>query len=112
MRTVLPAVALAAAGAVSGVAGVAFHRELWGWLLAVVGATAALLALPPGWLRTGFGVGWVAALMLAALGRGEGDWAIGSDLAGYSLLAAGLVHLGLVTATLPVGRAGAVDPES
>lgn len=112
MRTVLAAVALAAAGAVSGVTAVAFHREAWGWVLAVVGASAALLAVPPGWLRSGFGLGWVAALLLAAMGRGEGDWVIGSDLAGYGLLGAGLVHLGLVTATLPVRRVGPVDAES
>lgn len=112
MRIVLATAALVAAGAVSGVAGVAFHRELWGWVLAVVGATAALLALPPGWLRSGFGIGWVTALLLAVMGRGEGDWAVGSDLAGYGLLGAGLVHLGLVTATLPVRRTRPVDPES
>ena len=35
-------------------------------------------------------VGWLAVLVLAALGRPEGDFALASDLEGYALLVAGL----------------------
>lgn len=108
--TALLTVLLLGAGGFSGVAAVAFHTEWQGWLLGVAGATAALVALPAGWLRTGFGVGWVLALLVAAMGRSEGDWAISSDLAGYGLLGAGLLHLGFVTATLPLRRPSPVDP--
>jgi len=108
--TALLTVLLLGAGGFSGVAAVAFHSDWQGWLLGVAGATAALVALPAGWLRTGFGVGWVLVLLVAAMGRSEGDWAISSDLAGYGLLGAGLLHLGFVTATLPLRRPNPVDP--
>lgn len=94
----------AAAGAVSGIAGVAFHTRPWGWWLAVIGTTAALVALPAGAARVGFGLGWLGVLGLASWGRPEGDWVIGQDLAGYGLLGVGLVHVVLITATLPGRR--------
>ena len=98
------------AGLVTGVCAVAFYADPWGWWLAVIGASAALLALTRGPLRIGFGLGWLATLALAVTGRGEGDWAISADLWGYGLLAVGLVHLGYLGATLPVRRPGARPP--
>jgi hypothetical protein len=93
----------AAAGVVSGVCAVAFYLEPWGWWLSVTGLTAAVFVLT-GWSRTTFGAGWLAVLGLAVLGRPEGDWAIGTGVPGYGLLAVALLHLGFVAATLPVRR--------
>jgi hypothetical protein len=101
----------AAAGVVSGVCAVAFHSESWGWWLAVVGLSAAVLALR-GWARVGLTLGWLGVVFVAVLGRSEGDWAIGSDAAGYGLLAVALLHLGFTMATLPVRRPGPEAPSA
>lgn len=100
----------AAVGLVSGVVAVAFYVDLWGWVLSVIGLTAAVLAFPPGSLRLGFGFGWLAVLMLAVLGRPEGDWAVIGNLAGYGLIGVGLLHLGFLTATLPLRRRRSASP--
>jgi hypothetical protein len=92
----------AAAGLATGICAVAFYARPWGWWVAVIGISAALLALPRGVLRLGFGLGWIGVLGLAVLGRPEGDWVISADLSGYGLLGVGLVHLGYLIATLPV----------
>ena len=98
------ALVAAVGGFLSGLVAVAFYARPWGWWLAVVGLTAALVALPRGWWRTGFGVGWLSLLALVVAGRREGDFAITATLPGYALLAVGLLHLGFVTATLPARR--------
>jgi F0F1-type ATP synthase assembly protein I len=91
-------------GAWSGILAVAYYDRPWGWFLAVVGLSAAVFALPAGTLRHGFGVGWLAVLGLAVLGRSEGDWAIVSNAAGWGLIVVALLHLGFLSATLPVRR--------
>jgi len=101
----------AAVGVVSGVCAVAFHHEPWGWWLAVVGLSAAVLALR-GWARVGLTLGWLGVVFVAVLGRPEGDWAIGSDVSGYSLLGVALLHLGFTSATLPVRRPGRDVPSA
>jgi len=95
-------------GMVTAIASLAVHDKSWPWfLLAVAGPLAAVLALPPGWPRSGFGLGWVGVLMVALLGRPEGDYVVTSTVRGYTLLGTGLVLLMLVIVTLPVGRRSA-----
>jgi hypothetical protein len=45
-------------------------------------------------------LGWVAVLGLALRGRPEGDFAIAGDLAGYTLMVAGLLLVALGVASL------------
>jgi peptidoglycan/LPS O-acetylase OafA/YrhL len=87
---------------------VTVHRGLLplGLLLAL----AATFALPWRLLRsrvprtaTSYAVGWLAVLLLALVGRPEGDYVVASDLPGYVLVAAGL---GLVA----VGVLGVAGP--
>jgi len=82
-------------GAVVALAAVLVHRI---GLLTLVLAVVTSLATA-GWLRqrshpwtaSAFCLGWVAVLGLVLAGRSEGDWAIGADLAGYTLMGTGLV---------------------
>ena len=86
----------------TGLASVALHDKAWGWfLLAATAPLLTLLVLPRGWLRSGFGLGWLLVLALALLGRPEGDAALVSDVRGYGLYAVGLVVLTTTIATLP-----------
>lgn len=79
---------LFAAGAATGLAGVAMHGYLWGLLL-TIGATAAALWALPGrlGLRGAFAGGWVVIAALALWGRPEGDYAVAANLPGYGFLA-------------------------
>jgi hypothetical protein len=95
-------------GVVTGIASLAVHDRSWPWfLLAVAGPVVAAVALPPGWPRSGFGLGWVGVLMVALLGRPEGDYVVTATARGYTLLGLGLLLLVLVIVTLPVGRRSA-----
>ena len=92
-------------GAVTGIASLAVHDKSWWWfLLAVAAPLAATVALPAGWPRAGFGLGWVGVLMVALLGRPEGDYVVTSTARGYALLGLGLALLVLVVVTVPVRR--------
>jgi len=62
--------------------------------LAITVAVASLL------LRFAFVAGWFAVLMLAVLGRPEGDYAVGGSVRGYSLLVFGLLLLVAPVATI------------
>ena len=105
MTRQLAGLVLLPVGVVTGVASLAVHDKSWPWfLLAVAGPVAAVVALPSGWPRSGFGLGWVGALMVALLGRPEGDYVVTATARGYTLLGAGLLLLMLVVVTLPVGR--------
>lgn len=93
-------------GAPTGVASVALHEKSAPWLvLALAAPTAAAWALPAGWWRAGFALGWIGAVMLAVQGRPEGDFAILSTVNGYLLLAGALGLVVLSVVTLPVRRA-------
>ena len=108
MTRPLAGLVLLPVGMVTAIASLAVHDKSWAWfLLAVAGPVAAVLALPPGWPRSGFGLGWVGVLMVALLGRPEGDYVVTSTVRGYTLLGTGLVLLMLVIVTLPVGRRSA-----
>jgi len=103
VRWLLAPVALVA-GAVTGLASVAVHQAAWGWWgLAVAAPLAAALALPAGWLRCAFVVGWVVVLGRGAVPRPEGDYLVSGSPAGYALLGSGLGLVCLAAATLPVG---------
>ena len=112
VSSVLVGLVLVPVGAVTAIASVAVHDKSWGWfLLAAAAPLAVTFAVPPGWPRGGFGLGWVGVLMVALLGRPEGDYVISSTARGYGLLGLGLVLLMLVVVTVPVhrrsGRSGA-----
>jgi hypothetical protein len=94
--TVLGHVGCLLLGAAVGLGAVVVHRSgfPWGLTLALATTFAA-----PWWLlasrrpRTAgsYAVGWLAVLGLALVGRPEGDYVVAGDLAGYALMAAGLV---------------------
>lgn len=98
----LVAAGLVVVGAVTGLASVAVHQRGWWLLLAAVATCTALAALPPGWWsRLAFTLGWTGLVGWLVVPRPEGDYAIGSDLAGYALIGLGLVILVAGVATLP-----------
>jgi hypothetical protein len=82
-------------GAVVAVAAVDVHRWLFpvGLLLAVVTTYAVpLRLLASRWprLASSYSFGWLVVFALVIAGRPEGDYAIASDLQGYTMMAAGL----------------------
>lgn len=85
---------LLVAGAVVGLAVLLVHATGWGLALGAAAVVAVLLALPPGFTtRVAFALGLVLLLVQAVQQRPEGDFLVGSDLAGYGLLTLGLVVL-------------------
>jgi hypothetical protein len=101
MRPLL-AVALLLLGVGTGLAAVALHEFWWGLLLSALATGAALLALPPGWWsRLPFALGWAGLVGWVVSPRPEGDYAIGQDLPGYTLLGIAVLVLGFGLATLP-----------
>jgi hypothetical protein len=98
----LVAVGLLLAGAVTGVATVAVHELVWGFVLASAATAATVLALPPGWwTRLAFVLGWVTTVGWLTLPRAEGDYLISQDWQGYGVLGLGMVLLVVAVATLP-----------
>ncbi len=89
-------------GVGTGLASVLVHDKSWGWFV-LASATPVLtsLVLPQGWLRSGFGLGWLLVLALAIWGRPEGDAALAADARGYGLYVVALVMITIVVATLP-----------
>lgn len=101
VRLVLASV-LSVLGVGSGLASVGLHDKSWTWfLLAVSAPLATVVALPRGFLRSGFALGWLAVIALALLGRPEGDAAIGASARGYGLFVAALLVMSVAIATLP-----------
>jgi hypothetical protein len=97
----LAGVGLLVAGAATGVASVALHELVWGFVLAAAATLVTVVALPAGWLRLAFVVGWVALVGWLTVPRAEGDYVISQDWQGYSLLAIGLAILVSGVATIP-----------
>lgn len=85
------AVAAAVLGAGVSLCAVALHGYWWGLVLGLAATAATLVALPGGPGRLGFAVGWAFLLGAVAPQRSEGDYVVGSDLAGYVLLGAGVL---------------------
>lgn len=74
-------------GLVVGLCSVAMHPRWWGLVLAIAATAITAYALPPGWwARIPFALGWAAMVGYLAVPRGEGDYAVASDLPGYTLL--------------------------
>jgi hypothetical protein len=98
-------------GAVVGIASVALHQS-WGFLVLIVAAVfAALRALPAGWARGGFAVGFALVVLRSMLPRPEGDYMIASNASGYALLVLTLVLVVVTIATLPrPGRRPVTSP--
>ena len=95
-------------GVASGTAAVAVHRLPYGLLLGAGTALVVLWALRQ-WLRraaAAFALGWIAVLVTALAGRGEGDYVVASDGRGFVLIAVGLLVLvtGLVSTAPPRPR--------
>lgn len=96
------ALVLALLGAGTGIATVALHDLVWGFVLGVAATVAAVLALPAGWWsRVAFVAGWVAMVGWLTVPRAEGDYLISQDWQGYGVLLLGLVLTVLGVATLP-----------
>lgn len=91
-------------GSAVALAAVLVHRSgLLVLALAVVTSLVTAAALRRGTrpsLASAFCLGWVAMLGLVLAGRPEGDWAIGSDLAGYTLMGTALAMIALGVAGL------------
>ncbi|GAA3804199.1 hypothetical protein [Nocardioides panacisoli] len=97
-------VAVAAASLVGGVVvgtfSVVVHGWTWGLVLALAATAATLPALPAGWARLPFALGWTAAVGLLSIARPEGDFLVAQDTRGVVLvvsapavIAAGFVGL-------------------
>ena len=93
-------------GAGTSLATLALHQS-WRWLALAAAATlVVLLALPRGgWLRLPFALGWTVIVLVAVLGRPEGDYVLGAEVHGYTVLIGGLGVL--IGATLLSVRRGA-----
>ena len=92
-------------GAVTGIASLAVHDKSWAWfLLAVAAPVVTVVALPEGWPRVGFGFGWVGMLMVALVGRPDGDDVARRRPAATHWAASGWGLLMLVIVTVPVNR--------
>jgi hypothetical protein len=105
---ILGAVGLLLAGAVTGVTAVALHELVWGFVLGAVATVVTVYALPAGWLRMGFVLGWVVIVGWLTVPRAEGDYLISQDWQGYALLGIGIAALVAGVATLP--RPARLDP--
>jgi hypothetical protein len=82
-------------GLVVAVATLAVHRTLSGVVIAGAAALAAMWALHC-WVpraATTFAAGWLAVLLVAIAGRGEGDYVVSSDTLGWTLIGFGFVVL-------------------
>jgi len=96
-------------GAVVGCAAVALHRYWWGLLLGILATAALLVAVPGGWWRRlPLALGWVAAVLVMAGERAEGDVLVGQTANGYLLLGVGV---GVLLAGV-VGLRHHPDPEA
>lgn len=82
-------------GAAVAVASIAVHRTWSGILLAGAGTLAAMWAVhwPAPRAATTFAAGWLAVLLVAVAGRGEGDYVVSSDAIGWTLIGFGFVVL-------------------
>ena len=97
-------------GLVVGLSSVALHQRWWGLPLAIAATATTGYALPPGWwARMPFAFGWVAMVGYVAFPRGEGDYAISSDVPGYVLLGFAVALLVAATVTLRPVRRGSPE---
>ena len=96
------------AGAATGVAAVAVHATVWGWPLAVAAILVVAFALPPAWWgRPVFCGAWAATVFALSVPRGDGDYLVSADVAGYGLLLAAVLAVLAALVALVRGRARA-----
>lgn len=88
-------------GAVTAIASVALHPYWWGLALGVAAPAVTMAALAPGWGRLPFALGWIAMLAYLTIPRPEGDFVVGDDTSGYTLIAAAMAFLVASLVTLP-----------
>ena len=101
---ILAAAGLLLAGAVTGIAAVGLHELVWGFFLVVAATAVTVWALPAGWLRVGFVLGWTVMVGWLTVPRTEGDYLVSQDWQGYGLLGVGLAVLMAAVVTLPRPR--------
>jgi hypothetical protein len=97
-------------GAAGGLATVLLHQLGWGLALGLAAALATTLALPRGWARVAFVLGWAATVGRATVPRAEGDYLVPGNSSGYLLLAGSFVVLLIALATSAPARAPHDDP--
>jgi hypothetical protein len=98
----LAAIGLLVVGAVTGVATVAVHDLVWGFVLAIAATATTTLALPAGWWsRLAFVAGWVGMVGWLTIPRAEGDYLISQDWQGYAVLGVAVVLPIVALGTLP-----------
>ncbi|QIX27695.1 hypothetical protein ncot_14645 [Nocardioides sp. JQ2195] len=92
-------------GAGTGIASLAVHEKSWLWLaLALAAPAATTVALPAGWLRSGFCLGWVSLVLVALQTRPEGDFVVMSSTRGYTVFGFGMALLIAMIVTIPARR--------
>ncbi|HJQ04809.1 MAG TPA: hypothetical protein VJ872_05165 [Nocardioides sp.] len=92
LRGAVAAACLLLGGAVS-LFTVALHGYAWGLVLGLVTTAATLVALPGGWARAPFALGWSMLVLYAMQVRPEGDFVVAKDLSGWTLFGAAVVVL-------------------
>lgn len=101
------------AGAATGIGTVMVHQTWWSLALAVASTLAVLVAAPPGlWTRVPFAVGNAAMVGLASMPRPEGDYLLGADLEGYTVLGTAVAVILVSLATLRGPRRSPADEGS
>ena len=107
-------VGCAALGVLVSAAAVLLHGLWWGLPLGLLTTAAVLVALPAGWCRLPFALGWGLTLAVLAPSRPEGDYLVAGDLPGYTLLAAGVGVLlaGFVGLRPHTSRAARADEDA
>jgi hypothetical protein len=102
--------ALLLVGVAGGLATVLLHQRGWGLLLGLAAAAACTRALPRGWARVGFMLGWMGAVGWAMAPRPEGDYLVPGNLLGYAMLVGSFVLLLVALATSGPTRGSRDDP--
>ena len=97
-------------GAAAGLATVLLHQLGWGLALGLAAALTTTLALPRGWTRAAFMVGWAATVAWATVPRAEGDYLVPANASGVLLLGGSFVVLLAALATSAPARAPREDP--
>jgi hypothetical protein len=85
VRRLLVAAATLVLGAAVALCCVALHGYAWGLALGLLTTAATLVALPGGWARLPFAVGWCALVIESSARRPEGDVLVASDWQGRML---------------------------
>lgn len=95
-------------GALTALAAIAVHRSGPLWLgvavMASFGAALLLRSTSRPRLAASYCLGWLVVFGIAVVGRPEGDYALASDLAGYSLTVLAFVLVVLGVTALPGRR--------